>query len=715
MVLARAARIPAIVMLLCGGVLLGPEFWGVVQPASLGEMFQSIVGLAVALILFEGGLTLDLKGYRAVGSTIGKLLSLGALLTWFLTAGVIWLFYRFPFPLCMLAGSLVIVTGPTVIQPILKRIRLKRSLHNILHWEGVMIDPIGVFIAVMTFEWAVGGTGQEAVANLGLRFLVGAGIGLVGGELSYRVLRRVPEEMLNVFTIASAVLIYGLAEHTIAESGLLSATLAGLVIGAHKPQQLKAIQDFKGVITDLLIGMLFILLSARLEIAQFVQFGEKGAWLIAAFLVTVRPLVIAACTHKAGFSFRERMFLSWVAPRGVVAASMASLFALSLEGRIENARFLETFTFSVIVATVVLQGFSAAPLASLLRLQERHPKGWLLIGAHPLGRQLAGFLRDEAGLPVAIVDVNRAAVNEAKQEGYVAFQADAREVDAIERRGEMLGIGQVLAFTDNEDLNELLCTRWAEALGREHVFRWGTGKTGLLLKGRKEGGHCIWTWMPKPGIVSAELVGGDAHLRLYTRLPSQTGGNLVPVAALVNDKLLLDPDSSLKALRSEKADMKVLCLERVNDPLMNAIRPDLLLRLDVRSREDLFQKLAHCVAASEPDLSPSKVFKAICEREEQMPSNLGHGVAMPHARLSGLRAMICAVANLVHPLPWEGAEPVRTVFLVLSPEDEAGAHLAVLGEIARLMSDKAVREQLVQAGNLPRMLQIIQERKASRQ
>ncbi|MBN1404815.1 MAG: cation:proton antiporter [Opitutales bacterium] len=712
MVIARVSRIPAIVLLLCGGVLLGPEYWGFVQPGSLGEIFQSIVGLAVALILFEGGLTLDLKGYRAVGSTIGRLLTIGALITWFSTAALIWLFYRFPFPLCMLAGSLVIVTGPTVIQPILKRIRLKWSLHNILHWEGVMIDPIGVFLAVMTFEWAIGGTGQEAVANFGLRFLVGAGIGVLGGELVYRLLRWVPEEMLNVFTIACAVLIYALAEHTIAESGLLSSTLAGLVVGAHQPKSLKVIREFKGILTDLLIGMLFILLAARLEIAQFIEFGKHGAWLIAAFLLVVRPLVIAACTHKAGFSVRDRIFLSWVAPRGVVAASMASLFSIALESRMENARFLETFTYSVIVSTVVLQGFSAAPLARILRLQEKHPTGWLIIGAHPLGRAVADFLRKVAKLHVAIVDVNRTAIADAQKEGFAAFQADAREVDAIERRPEMSGVGQVIAFTDNEDLNELLCSRWAESMGKDNVYRWSSGKSGLLHRGKREGGRSVWTWMPKPGIVSSELLLGDAHMRLYNSVPAHTSGHLVPVAALIGSKLMLDPNTSLKKLKG--SEMQVLCLERVYDPLMNAIRPELLLRVDVLSRDELFRKLAKAVCDVEPGLDSKELFRAIGEREEQMPSNLGHGVAMPHARLPGLKSMVCAIANLVHPLAWEGGEPVRIVFLVLSPEDEPEAHLSLLGEIARLMSDKAVRDELVQVTNLPRMLQIIQDRNAKK-
>jgi len=301
MVIARRFKVPAIVLLLLGGFGLGPQGWGLVQPDSLGDLLQAIVGLAVALILFEGGLTLNLQGYRAVGIPIRRLLTIGALITWLVTSGLIWAFYRFPPSLCLLAGSLVIVTGPTVIQPILKRIRLKWNLHNILHWEGVLIDPIGVFIAVMAFEWAVAGGGEQAIGNLALRLVTGLFIGLAGGELIYRLLRWIPDEMINVFSIAGAVGIFGIADAVIAECGLLSVRVAGLLGGAHQPPSLRAIKDFKAVITDLLIGLLFILLVARLDIGRFFDFGLHGLLFLGVFLLVVRPLVILASSAGQGF------------------------------------------------------------------------------------------------------------------------------------------------------------------------------------------------------------------------------------------------------------------------------------------------------------------------------------------------------------------------------------------------------------------------------
>ncbi len=709
MVIARRFKVPAIVLLLLGGFGLGPQGWGLVQPDSLGDLLQAIVGLAVALILFEGGLTLNLQGYRAVGITIRRLLTIGALITWLVTSGLIWAFYRFPPSLCLLAGSLVIVTGPTVIQPILKRIRLKWNLHNILHWEGVLIDPIGVFIAVMAFEWAVAGGGEQAIGNLALRLVTGLFIGLAGGELIYRLLRWIPDEMINVFSIAGAVGIFGIAEAVIAESGLLSVTVAGLLVGAHQPPSLRAIKDFKAVITDLLIGLLFILLVARLDIGRFFDFGLHGLLFLGVFLLVVRPLVILASTAGQGFKMGELIFLSWVAPRGVVAASMASLFTLALEPTNPNAHFLETFTYSVIVATVVLQGFSAAPLAHLLRLQQVHPDGWLIVGAHLFGRKVAAFIRDEAGVPVALTDSNRAAIDEALKEGLPAFQADAREVEAIERRPEMRNVGNLLAITDNEDLNELLCARWRDALGKEYVHRWSSGKSGLM-RARSATSRSVWTWMPRPGIVSGELTLGDASLLTFDSGAASAKGSIVPVALVADGKVMMDPDPKTK-LRPGKGRTRLLCLQRESDPLLAALQPELLLRVQAGDRPGLFRTLIHHVAQAVPGIEEAPTLAAVIEREDQMPSNLGHGVAMPHARLRGLDHMVCAIAQLTHPLEWEGGEPVRIVFLLLSPEDEAGAHLAVLGEIARLMSDKATRDELMNASNLPRMIQLIQDRR----
>lgn len=709
-VVAKRLKIPGIVLLLFGGVTLGPEGWDVVRPDELGPLLNVLVALAVGLILFEGGLTLNTAGYRASGSVIRRLLTIGVIVTWVGTAGAIFFLYGFDPTFCVLAGSLVIVTGPTVIQPILKRTRLSWNLHHTLHWEGVLIDPIGVFAAVLAFEWVVGGGGEEALYNLGLRVLGGLTIGFLGGELTCFLLKRriVAEEMINVFMVGIAVGVFGITEALIAEGGLLSATVAGLIIGARNPPELKGIVEFKSVITDLLIGFVFILLTARLELAQFVEFWPLGFVLVAIVILVVRPMAVAACTARSELNVRERIFLGWVAPRGVVAASMASLFALSLQGTERGAHgesaFLESFVYSVIFVTVVLQGFSASPLASLLRVREIEPEGWLIVGAHPLGRAVASFLRDVRGVPTTLIDGNRRAVLEAQQEGHVAILGDARETDAIEERDELKGVGRLLAFTDNEDLNELLCKKWEPTFGKTRVYRWASTKS----TSETATGAVLWSWMPKPSMVSSELMLGEAAMVQLEGERLQKPGGLAALLTANPKEVLLDPGPDSK-LKGDKNAPQTLYLQREADYLLQALRPEWVVRDRSGDKDTAFDSLTTAVCRSFPNLDRKAVLQEIITRDAELPTSLGHGVAIPHARLEGISQPVCALAQLQPPIPFHETdeEPVNLVFFLLTPAQQPELHLAILGEIARLASDHEVRQQLVNAVEPDEMLGII--------
>ncbi|MCB0360438.1 MAG: cation:proton antiporter, partial [Bdellovibrionales bacterium] len=416
-VFAQRFHIPAIVLLLAGGVAFGPLGVGIVQPDTLGDGLRVIVLLGIGLILFEGGLTLDVEGYRSASTIIKRLLSIGVLVTWLVSALAVYLIIGADPSISLLAASLIIVTGPTVIAPLIKRIKLIPRLHHILHWEGVLIDPIGVFVALLCFEWIADTQHQAAaITNFGVRFLVGLVFGGVGGWTIFQGVKRefVPENLINIFALAGAILIFGVSELVISEAGLLSVAVAGLVFGFLEPGQLREIRQFKAEIIDLLLGTLFILLSARLSFDQFEEFGLNGALVVAVVMFVVRPISIALCSWGLDFEWRERAFLSWIAPRGIVAASMASIFALLLEqnGQIENPRFVETFTYSIIVSTIILQGFTAGGLARILGLRLARPRGWLIVGAHPFGRELARFIRGQAHVPVLLVDTNIRAVRQ---------------------------------------------------------------------------------------------------------------------------------------------------------------------------------------------------------------------------------------------------------------------------------------------------------------
>lgn len=703
--LARKANVPTIVLLLAGGFMLGPEGLGFVRPDALQDVLPVIVSLAIGIILFEGGMTLDLKGYQEAGLIIRRVLTVGVLVTWLGTALIIRVIFDYNFAFCLLAGSLVIVTGPTVIQPLLKRIRLKRNLHNILHWEGVLIDPVGVFVAVLAFEWAVGSEGGLAFYNFISRFVVGLFIGYLGGELLCLFLKRkwIPDDAVNLFTLSGAVMIFGLAESMISEGGLLSVTIAGLVLGWRKPTEFKAILEFKSTLTDLLIGMLFILLTARLEPAQFADFGRGGMLAVFLLVFLIRPLGMFLCGWKTELTGREKVFLSWVAPRGIVAASISSLFALELARQgVAEARFLETFVYSVIITTIGLQGFTAAPLAILLRLRQPRPEGWLIVGAHPLARRTARFIRKHAEVPVALVDGNRTSVSEAKARGLKAFLADARDVKRLEGRAELAGIGKMIALTDNEDLNELLCDKWGALYGKANVYRWASGRSDMAEKEADSHGSIIWAGMPAPSFICGELLHGEAHMNTIESEEASLPEGSIPLVAVEGKKLLLDPDM-------ESAPRPVLVLQREVDYLLGALRSGLVWQLDCADKESLLKAMCERFGEFNANLDADKLFADILEREKAYPTVLGEGVAIPHAHTGGIKEPLCAIAQLSAPVNFAEGEDVQIVFMLLSPLDMPDKHLAVLGEVARLMSDADARRNIAEAETCKDLLEYIRE------
>lgn len=722
-VLARQTNMPAIVLLLFGGVILGPEGLGIVQPASLGDGLLVLVSLAIGLILFEGGLTLELDGYLAASGIIRKLLTVGVAITWLGTAAAVTFVLGLPFSIALLAGSLVIVTGPTVIGPLLKRIRIHPRLNHILHWESVLIDPIGVFIAILCFEWISGLSGEVALANFGIRVLLGVGLGIAGGLATDQLIRRrvIPEDMVNVFALAAAVLIFQLAEMMRTEAGLLAVTVAGFVLGLKNPIELKQIRRFKSEITDLLIGVLFILLSARLELDQFAAFGYRGLILLGIVIFMVRPANVIVSAIGYDLNWREKLFLSWMAPRGIVAASMASLFALRLadDPSMADAQFIETFTYSVIVATVILQGFTAGPLARLLKLKAPAPTGWLIVGAHALGRRIARFISEAAKLPVLLIDTNAKAVADAQRLRVPSFVADARD-STLQQREDLQPMGNLLALTDNEDLNMLLCQRWADTFGRSHVFRWSPSTAS---DGEDRPGTGIWQHLPKPSLLSAELLRGESAVFEFEKLQTEQHayGSLLAyctkeqlhLQARVADKLsgLVKPGKP--APKSSKAELDkvtaALYLRREADYLTRSLRSELVFQLDVNSQGELFSEMIDAMVGIAPKLDRDSTLRELREREQSFPTALGHGIAVPHAYSGMLDSRLCAVGQLRKGIEFGAADgqSVRLVFLLISPQGDPEGHLATMAEIARMVVDPVMRERLLNAASPAELLSLI--------
>lgn len=465
--LAWHLRIPGIVLLLALGVVLGPDVANLVRPESLGHGLDEIVGLAVAVVLFEGGLNLQWQRLRSEAKTIRRLITIGGAVT---AAGgtlAAMAFMGWDWRAALLLGSIVVVTGPTVITPILRRIRIKRNLHTILEAEAVLIDPIGAVLAVVLLEFVLASTASSAAASLlGLpvRLAAGAVMGLAGGLLLALALRRertVPEGQESIFTLAWVLALFEISNAVFPESGIMTAAVAGLVVGNMRTRVASELREFKEQLTVLLIGLLFVLLAADVRVADVVALGWPAVLTVAVLMLFVRPADVAVSTIGAGLTLHDKAFLSWLAPRGIVAAAIASVFGRRLaDSGIPGGDELLPLVFLVIAATVVFQGGTAGLVATALGV--RRPRtGWAILGANPLGRALAWSLQ-RSGEPVVLIDRNAAEVSAAEEAGFRAVYGDISEertmlqADIEARRG-------IITLTPNDGLNLILAERVVEA------------------------------------------------------------------------------------------------------------------------------------------------------------------------------------------------------------------------------------------------------------
>lgn len=703
-VLSRRLHLPTIVLLLIGGFALGSEGTGWLQPDALGALLPMIVSLAVGLILFEGGLTLDIKEFKKTSTVIKRLLTIGVLITWLGAGLTAYVIFDISPSFALLMGSLIIVTGPTVIVPLLRRIRVQQKLGSILHWEGVLIDSIGVFTAILCFEWVVEGGGAVALPNFLIRIVSGAGIGLLGGYLIYWVMKKnwVPDNIVNAFALASAMLIFGATELIKPEAGLLSVTIAGLIVGIKKPRQLREIKAFKAEIVDLLIGMLFLLLVARLELQQFVDFFEMGGgWVLFSVILLIRPISITVSSWGTPLNLREKALLSWVAPRGVVAASMASLFAISLNSKetlVGDPALLESFVYSVICATVLIQGLSAGLVAKALRLQRPAPNDWIIIGAHHFGRELARKLMRKDEQYVLLLDTNARNIALAQKEGLPAMHCDGMEAEKLyENEQALFGAGYVLALTDNIELNELLMQRWGEELANEKVFGWIP--TDAPSSDDRLVGQSVFGDLSRPAVIGSELMQGESDFEVvvWEEGKSLPSGDWHPLFIRRGKQLRAVPqDSSLKDM--VKDEDEVICLRRSEGFLLRALQSGGFLRLECETLDALYEQLAHVAVEQVEALSEEKILEDLGAQGRIFPAFIGHGIAIPHVYCEDLDYRICFVAQLTNPLEIPGQdEAIDFVFFLLSPTGDSDGHLATLADIAKTSRSDRLRKQIKRA------------------
>jgi NhaP-type Na+/H+ or K+/H+ antiporter len=466
--LAQTLHFPGIVLLLAVGVLLGPDVAGVIHPNTLGDALTEVVGFAVAVILFEGGLHLDVRKFRKRGRAINRLVTYGALITALGGTLAARFILGWEWRESALFGCLVIVTGPTVVTPLVRRFKLVSSVGTILEAEGVLIDAVGAVIAVVALEVAMEPheTLGKAVFSIAARLGLGALMGLIGGFILWALLRvrnLVAEGLENVVVLALIWALYEGAEAVVHESGIAAVTVAGLLLGNVRLRQQKDLLAFKNQLVVLLIGMLFVLLAADVRVADVLALGWRGVLVVAALVFVVRPVNVIFSTRGCSLSWRSRLYIAWLGPRGIIAAAVASLFAarLALAG-LEGGEQLRAMVFLVIALTVVLAGLTGGPVAKLLSVSRR-PRGWLLLGANALGCALAQALQ-EGGEVVTCIDSSVDHCQQASELGVDVIQGNALDEETLHRARVRLRAG-VAALTPNDEVN-LLFIEKAKAAGK---------------------------------------------------------------------------------------------------------------------------------------------------------------------------------------------------------------------------------------------------------
>ena len=548
------ARLPAILFLLLTGILIGP-LTGLLHPDALfGEILFPLVSLSVAVILFEGSLTLRFNEIKGLGSVVRNLISIGALITWCITAVATQYLLGFPAELAWLFGAVVVVTGPTVILPMLRTVRPNAKIANILRWEGIVIDPLGALLAVLVFEFIISSQSGNAMEKVMLSFggviLSGTIIGFISAHALGVVLRRhlIPEYMRNVFSLILVFAVFTLSDVIEHESGLLAVTVMGIALANMKNTNIDDILDFKESLSLLLISGLFIILAARIEFYHFNQLGWRSIGVLAILMLVARPISVFISSIGSDLNIREKLLISWIGPRGIVAAAVASLFALKLkEAGYPDAVFLVPLTFLIIIGTVVIQSATSRFIASLLGVREPSPTGALIIGAGNVARAIGKAIQ-ENGFQVILTDSNWENTSLARMEGLPTYYGNPISEHA-ERHLELAGIGRMLAMSGRANLDTLASLRFKSDFGEKGIYELKTTREKIISDKHKissrHRGYQLFGVEITHGVLASWLHNG-AEIRNtqlsdefnYEAYLAQYDGKIIPLFAIDNKKRL---------------------------------------------------------------------------------------------------------------------------------------------------------------------------------
>lgn len=476
--LAWRLKLPAILLLLIVGITLGPGLGWLDPDALLGDLLSPIVSIAVAIILFEGSLTLKLSEIRGHGNVVRNLLMFGVLVTWVCAGLAAWQFLGWDPYLAALFGAIVTVSGPTVVGPLLRTVRPSKTVLNVLKWESILIDPLGAILALLVFDFiiasAAGDGFTHVLGTFGTLILSGSLIGIAGGYLFGIAIRRrvVPDFLRDYAALAAVLAVYAAAEAVESEAGLLAVTVMGVWLSNMRHVELEDVLSFKESLTLLLVAGLFILLAARLSFDALLAMGTGAIATLAVLQLVAGPLRAAVCTIGSALNWRERLFVGWVFPRGIVAAAISAFFALRLvENGVPNAESLVPLVFSIIIGTVIIQSISTRALAKWLNVAAPEANGILVVGSNTVALMMAKALHD-AGRDVVVADSNWKRIREARMLGLRTFYGSPVSSYA-DRNLDLTGLGILLAVSRRPDMNELACVRYSSEFGRDNVYTIG--------------------------------------------------------------------------------------------------------------------------------------------------------------------------------------------------------------------------------------------------
>jgi len=485
-------KIPAILPLILIGLLVGPiaaEFlsedgtkwiepiWNGKEGLFPGESLFYFVSLAISIILFEGGLTLKMNEVKNVGPVITKLITIGSIVTFFLAALAAYYIFNLSWQISFLFSALIIVTGPTVITPILRNIPLKSDVSAVLKWEGILIDPIGALVAVLVFEFiSVEGGGEftkTALVEFGKIVLFGSTFGFTFAHALNFIINKkwVPHYLLNVLSLAAVLGVFVLSDAFAHESGLLAVVVMGMVLGNSNSTYLKELLYFKESLSVLLISILFILLSANINIEDLLLiYNWKTAMLFAIVVFVIRPIGVFLSTYKSSLHFNEKLFISWVGPRGIVAAGIASLFGLKLaKNGVDGAEYITPLVFMIVLGTVLLNATTARLFAKVVGVFLTKSEGILILGASGLSRLIANYLKTN-GRHVVLIDSNQSNIDKSKGIGLEAINTNIYD-DTLTDNIELNDVGYLMALTANAEINDFAITKFHDQFGENGSFR----------------------------------------------------------------------------------------------------------------------------------------------------------------------------------------------------------------------------------------------------